>query len=424
MKTINAIAKKSAKEPNAVFDDLMRIIIDEDTLYQAMGTVSKKKGALTPGTKLDSRTADDTSKKLIKELVSQLKHGTFRFKPIRRIYMDKSGKNPIPKEQLEELTKLHAQGKITMEKIKELKARPLGIPSFPDKIVQEAIRMILAAIYEPEFARLNVNFGFRAGLGCQDAILHIKQYSKQMDYAIEGDIKGAFDNVEHDRLINILRKKVKDEKFLKLIIGGLKCGVMFLYFRQDSELGTTQGSIVSPLLYNIYFHEFDKFIETNFREKIKEINTTENRTDRPFNKLYNFYKKKKERVKLKEKLTNLQEHIKMFGFKNETQPGGIVSTSQRRRRVLPITYKDRLIEFQEASKKYKQLDTTQKTIPTFAKSRQTIRFSYTRYADDWIFLTNAQLNRVQEWKEMFAIWMDQAELRFNFKSRKNIYYRS
>jgi len=277
LKTINSLAKKSGIHPDAKFDNLLQIVADKGILYQAMGNISGKSGALTPGSELDPRTVDASSNELIEELSQSIKDGSFRFKPIRRVYMDKSGKNPVTKEQRESLINLHKKGKVTMEQIKELKARPLGISSFPDKIVQESIRMVLNAIYEPEFARINVNFGFRPKKGCQDAINNIQSYAKQMDFAIEGDIKGAFDNVCHDTLIGILEKKISDKKFLKLIKGGLKCGVIYLSHRQDSDLGTTQGSVVSPLLYNIYFHEFDKYICNEFKEKVEIINRTENR---------------------------------------------------------------------------------------------------------------------------------------------------
>lgn len=386
LKTINRIAAKAKNYPNAVFDNLMYIVADTGILYQAMGNIQGKTGALTPGTKLDPRTADKSSSKLIQELSENLKKGTFRFKPIRRVYMDKSGKNPVTEEQRNELIKLHQQGKITMEAIKQLKVRPLGIPSFPDKIVQEALRMVLTVIYDPEFAKINANFGFRAGLGCQDAISQIQTYAKQMDYAIEGDIKGAFDNVCHDILIKILRKRIKDEKLLKLIKGGLKCGIIFLNYRQDSDIGTTQGSVLSPLLYNIYFHEFDVFIKTEFNNMVEEINKAENRTNRPINKLYNSYSKRKTGLKLKAKLNDYNKLLKELGHQH--------SKTQEAAQTL----KTALI-------KYRELDKLQKKTPAFARSRQTIRFWYTRYADDWVFFTNASFEQVVKWKQLFVEWI-------------------
>lgn len=388
LKTIEKIAFKSAANPNAKFDDLIRIISDTGVLYQAMGTISKKKGALTPGAKTDTRTADSSSQELIEELSKSLKNGTFRFKPIRRIYMDKSGKEPVTEEQKEKLLKLHQQGKVTMDQIKEIKARPLGIPSFPDKIVQEAMRMVLNAIYEPEFTRIQRNFGFRPGKGCQDAIHQIQQKAKAMDYAIEGDIKGAFDNVSHPILIKILEKKVEDRKFLKLIWGGLKCGVIFLNYRQDSDIGTTQGSVLSPLLYNIYFHEFDNFICTTFQEQVQNINNTENRKNDPVNKLYDNYKYRRGKLKLPQLVKELQEAYERLGTENEK-------------------VKELANKLKETKKLHKILYKEQIKLKSKARSRQTIRYWYTRYADDWIFLTNADINRVIEWKKYFTEWISE-----------------
>jgi retron-type reverse transcriptase len=196
---IKAIAKKSAaittaQIPEKKFDKLYKLLYDPNLLYQAMEKISKSEGALTIGPPLDKTTADNSSSKLIENISNELKSETFRFKPIRRIYIDKTGKNRNINDQIKDLKDK------SPEAIKLLKARPLGIPAFKDKIVQEAIRIILNAIYEPEFAKANYNFGFRSGLGCHDAIYNIQRYSKAMKYAIEGDIKGAFDNVKFSKL--------------------------------------------------------------------------------------------------------------------------------------------------------------------------------------------------------------------------------
>jgi retron-type reverse transcriptase len=400
LKTINAIAVKSSKDPNAKFDNLMRLIANEGILYQAIGNISGKSGALTKGPKQDERTVDATSIEFVEELSQKLKTGTFRFNPIRRVYMDKSGKQPASKEQLKQLKEMHSNGFVTMQQIKETKTRPLGISSFPDKVVQEAMRIILNAIYEPEFARQNVNRGFRPKYGCADAIASIQRYAKSMCFAVEGDIKGAFDNVNHDILMKILRKRILDEKFLKLIHGGLKCGIIYLNFSQETNLGSVQGSVVSPLLYNVYFNEFDVFMNTDFKGIVDLINNKEGRTPRPVNKLYNSYSKKKS-------LMNLNKHKeKVKEYANK-----------------PNCEKTKLIEMQlklkEIIEKYKYLDKEQKKLPTFALSRQTIRYFYQRYADDWVFFTNADKERVLEWKELFTKWIkDNLELQLSPEKTK------
>lgn len=337
---------------------------------------------MTPG--VDNVTADASSLKLIGDIRDEINTNAFRFKPIRRFYVDKTGKNRDVNTIIEDM---HLRKiAITKEKIKELKARPLGIPSFKDKIMQEAIRMVLNAIYEVEFAKTNRNFGFRPKYGTHDAILNIQTYSKSMRFAIEADIQGAFDNVEFDVLIDILRKKIKDERFLNIILQGLKCGINFANNIEQSKIGTTQGSVASPILYNIYFHEFDKFINTEFTELVRNINKKEKRTDRPAHKLYNSISKKKFTLKIKEKKDKLLQLFKDFG-KEAAQ------------------FKAFHKKFKEDNQKYVALDRQQKKFPAFSKRRQTIRFHYVRYADDWLFLSNADLSKASYFKEIFTNWI-------------------
>lgn len=385
MYLINALAKKSAASPEHKFDNLYELLSDEGMIYQAIGNISTKKGALTKGPKSDERTIDALSLDLVEEISTEIELEKFKFKPIRRIYMDKSGKKPVSNEQQKKLLELHKLGRVEMSQIKELKARPLGISSFKDKVVQEMIRCILNAIYEPEFARINCNFGFRPKYGCADAIADIQRKAKQMDYAIEGDVKGAFDNVNHNKLMEILGKKIIDKKFLKIIYGGLKCGMFYLKYFQESDIGTTQGSGVSPLLYNIYFHEFDKFINSEFKLEVENINIQENRKEKPINKLYTSISKKKTKLKL----SNEIKLLKQYKIENNWEK---------------IIEQQKMVK--EKIKQYKELDKLQKKIPTIAKSRQLIRWSYHRYADDWVLFTNANLEYVQNWKNKFSKWIE------------------
>lgn len=181
--------------------------------------------------------------------------------------------------------KLYKENQLTKEKIKELKMRPLGILTTTDKIVSEAYRLILNAIYEPHFERLNCNFGFRPGLGCNNAIEQLKTKAKPHKFAIEADIKGAFDSIDHKTLINLLSKKSKDLCFIQIIKQGLKCGIFFAGNIEQFKVGTPQGSNTSPLLYNIYFSEFDSYIRNEFTQFINK-NISENRVDDPRNYIY------------------------------------------------------------------------------------------------------------------------------------------
>lgn len=381
IKSLKNIAVQ-ALDSNSKIDNLMNILEDENFLFHALGTVKQNRGALTPG--IDLQTTDAVTLETIQKIAQEIKNGTFRYKPVKRIYIDKTGKDPHVNKKIIDLEKSHS---LTKEKIKELKARPLGIPCFADKVVQEAIRLILNAIYEPTFAATDSNFGFRPKVGVHDAINKLFLKGKNLRFAIEADISGAFDNVDFTILMSILRKKIADERFLKLILGGLKCGIFFSKKIEDSKIGTTQGSLVSPILYNIYFHEFDTYLKTTFSSKIEDINRKECRIDRAIGSRYNYASKKKSLLKLFQTKDLLREAFHEFG-PDSTQ-------YQELRKI-----------FLHKKVEYDKYDSLQKKVPTRKLRKETIRFLYVRYADDWIFLTNASHERVLEFKDEFQKWLE------------------
>lgn len=134
------------------------------------------------------------------------------------------------------------------------KMRPLGIASYEDKIVQLAVKKILEAIYEPRF--LNCMYGFRPKIGCHTAIKEAYQrmYNGKINYIVDADIKGFFDHMSHDWLMKFLNLYIKDPNLLWLIQKYLKAGVMTDGEYEESEEGSTQGNIISPILANIYMH--------------------------------------------------------------------------------------------------------------------------------------------------------------------------
>jgi retron-type reverse transcriptase len=144
------------------------------------------------------------------------------------------------------------------------------------------------------------------------AITNITQKAKSMSHAIEGDIKGAFDNVDFEIMIKILKKRIDDKRFLKLILNSLKCGIIYNNYRFKSTIGTTQGSVLSPLLYNIYFHEFDYYIHTTIKDQFEQKNIIENRSDRPAHKLYNYISKTKSKLKLNQTIIDLKQIFILF----------------------------------------------------------------------------------------------------------------
>jgi len=213
-----------------VFDRLYRNLFNPDLFLLAYSNIYANEGNMTVGTNGD--TIDGFNIDKVNTVIEKLKQETYRPTPVRRTY--------IPK--------------------KNGKRRPLGIPSFTDKLVQEVVRMLLQAIYEPVFK--DTSHGFRPNRSCHTALVQVKTTCKGTNWAIEGDIQGFFDNINHAKLLKLLARKIADGRFLNLIEKFLKAG--YMEFRQvhHSLTGTPQGGIVSPILANIYLHELDVFMET------------------------------------------------------------------------------------------------------------------------------------------------------------------
>lgn len=209
--------------------NLYRLVYDKDILMIAYERIKSKSGNMTPGT--DGETLDGISTSYIERLSESLKDESFQFRPTRRQY--------IPK--------------------KNGKMRPLGVPSPRDKVVQEAIRIILEAIYDSKISPTFVNesHGFREGRSTHTAIEQVRAKWGAPNWVIEGDIKSFFDEIDHQTLILLLRKRISDERFISLIWKALSAGYMEDGIFVSSKVGTPQGSIISPILANIYLHEFD-----------------------------------------------------------------------------------------------------------------------------------------------------------------------
>ena len=226
---LSLLSQKSAQSKEYVFDRLYRNLFNPDFYLLAYSNIYGHEGNMTPGT--DPETIDGFNLDKVNKTIAELRQETYHPKPVRRTY--------IPK--------------------KNGKRRPLGIPSFTDKLVQEVVRMLLQAIYEPVFK--DISHGFRPGRSCHTALLQVKTTCKSTNWAIEGDIEGFFDNIDHTKLREILARKIADGRLLNLIEKFLKAG--YLEFRQvrHSLTGTPQGGIVSPILANIYLHELDVYME-------------------------------------------------------------------------------------------------------------------------------------------------------------------
>ena len=226
---LERINKNSKDHEKGVYTRLYRYLLREDIYYTAYKNLYANQGAGTKG--IDNDTADGFGNEYMSKIIEELKTLKYEPKPVRRIY--------IPKQNGSK--------------------RPLGIPSFRDKLVQDAIRQFLEAIYEPVFS--DTSHGFRPNRSCHTALKQITRGFNGTKWFIEGDIQGCFDNIDHQILLMILSKKIKDSKFINLIGKFLKAGYLEDWKYNSTYSGTPQGGILSPILANIYLNELDKKIE-------------------------------------------------------------------------------------------------------------------------------------------------------------------
>lgn len=228
---------KNAKNQNYQYERLYRNFYNPEFYLLAYQNIYSNQGNMTAGT--DGKTVDGMGVERINKLVDSLKGHSYQPNPAKRKYIKK----------------------------RNGKMRPLGIPSFDDKLVQEVARLILESIYEPNFS--NLSHGFRPKRSSHTALMHVQRNFTGVKWFIEGDIKSFFDNINHQTMVNILRKRIKDEYFLGLIWKLLKVGYLEDWTFHNTYSGTPQGSVISPILSNIYLNEFDKFVE-EYTEKFNE----------------------------------------------------------------------------------------------------------------------------------------------------------
>lgn len=226
--TVLGIIRERGKK-GLPLEDIYRQLYNREPYLLAYGKLYRNQGAMTPGT--TSETVDGMSLEKIDAIIELLRYERYRWTPVRRTH--------IPKE--------------------DGKKRPLGIPTWGDKLLQEVIRMILEAYYEPQFS--THSHGFRPERGCHTALKEIKHNWRGTVWFIEGDISKCFDTLDHEFLLRVLGERLKDNRFLRLIEYLLKAGYLEEWRYHATYSGSPQGGVISPILSNIYLDRLDKYVE-------------------------------------------------------------------------------------------------------------------------------------------------------------------
>lgn len=240
------IAHKLGTKGHAL-EGAYRRMQDKHLFMLAYGNLASNDGITTPGVS-PTDIAEGMSEARVEAILNKLADKSYRWKPARRVYIPKANGG----------------------------TRPLGVPSFSDKLVQEVMRIILEAFYEPQFRESS--HGFRPKRSCHTALHQIVHGWKGTSWFVEGDIKGCFDNIDHRILLKVLSKRIDDQQFIGLIGRMLKAGYMEDWKHNVTYSGTPQGGVISPLLTNILLHEFDIWVE---HELIPEWTSGERRKHNP-----------------------------------------------------------------------------------------------------------------------------------------------
>lgn len=211
-------------------EELYRQMFNPQLYLLAYGRIYANHGAMTPGA--SQETVDGMSLAKIEHIIEAMRHERYRFRPARRVH--------IPKQN----------GKM----------RPLGMPTWSDKLVGEVVRLLLEAYYEPTFS--GRSHGFRPGRGCHTALREVANTWTGTTWFVEGDIADCFGSFDHQVMLQILSEKIHDNRFLRLLRNMLQAGYLEDWRWNETLSGVPQGGIASPVLSNIYLHKLDVFVET------------------------------------------------------------------------------------------------------------------------------------------------------------------
>jgi group II intron reverse transcriptase/maturase len=334
-RTVLAIISERGKK-GLPLERVYRHVFNRDLYLMAYGKIYRNAGALTPGS--TSETADDMSLRKIDAIIEAVRYERYRWTPTRRVYIEKK----------------HST-----------KKRPLSMPTWSDKLLQEVIRLILESYYEPQMSESS--HGFRPGRGCHTALQDIDRTWLGTAWYIEGDIKACFDSLDHQILLGILAEKIHDGRFLRLICELLQAGYLEDWKYNATLSGAPQGGIVSPILSNIYMDRLDKYVE-------KQLLPAYTKGDqRKPNEAYN----------------------------------ALLNEAARLKR------KGRLPEAIEVRRRAQQLPSIDPHDPDYR------RLKYVRYADDWLIGYIGTKEEAEEIKQQVRLFL-QNELKLELSEEKTL----
>jgi group II intron reverse transcriptase/maturase len=340
MKHLHKLAKR---EPGKRFNHLWENLTAPEWLAQAWEQIRRNKGSQTAG--VDNLSAVDVDLSLIHKLAEELKTRKYRPKPVRRVHIPKASS----------------------------KTRPLGIPTVKDRIVQQALKMVLEPIFEADF--LACSHGFRLDKSAHTALRDVAHAYCGTSWIIEGDIEKFYDSIPHGKLIGQLKRRIADEKILQLVWEFLDAGYLEDWQYHKTYSGTAQGGVLSPLLANIFLHQLDEFV-------IKEFAANQTQTSKQAGSRRN-----PEYRQLESRLTRLRKKLRANGA----------------------------IERKPIIKEIIKLEKQRKRTPFYSKDkRHPCKVKYVRYADDFVTLiagtkqeTEAIKSRIKD--ELSAIGLKLSE---------------
>lgn len=281
----NVLKSLSEKATNKEYryERLYRNLYNPEFYLLAYQNIATSQGSMTAGT--DGLTLDGMSMERIESIIAKLKDHSYQPNPARRVY--------IAKKKQKSATSADS------------KKRPLGIPSTDDRLIQEVVRMILEAIYEPIFSCNS--HGFRPKRSCHTALKEVVTLFTGAKWIIEGDIKACFDSFDHHITVKLLRKRINDEAFIELMWKFLRAGYMEQWTYHTTYSGSPQGSGVSPILANIYLHELDEFMA---KQKVRydKGDTRNRKVHGTFEKTRWAFRKAKKNLEL----ARTEENVKAF----------------------------------------------------------------------------------------------------------------